>query len=182
MIAPRALVQKKKTIAELTEQIKANGVSVVELPKNALAYKAAEGIEMLKNGGYELPDKITSHSFENNAALAYAGNGGIGLSTKRVSEVDIERSVSNGWLSQDNIILHEHAHNLHRKSAGDLFDTYRSWGYPSQHKPIAAKISKYATSNPVEFVAETFAAHVSGKSIPQDALELYKRFRGPELK
>jgi lambda family phage portal protein len=173
---------KKKTIAQLTEEIKANGVSVVELPKNVLAYKAAEGIEILKASGYELPDKITSHNFENKAALAYAGSGGIGLSTKRVSEADIERSVSNGWLSQNNIILHEHAHNLHRKSAGDLFDVYRTWDSPSSHKPIAAKISKYATSNPVEFVAETFAAHVSGKAIPQDALALYKRFRGPELK
>jgi hypothetical protein len=172
---------KKKTVAQLTEEIKASGVAVVDLPKNALAGQAAVAVKVFQEKGYEMPESITSHIFENKA-YGYGGNGGIALSKGRVSEAAIEKGVASGWIAQSNIVFHEHGHNLHRKSAGDLYDVYKSWSYPERHKPIAAKISRYASTNPVEFVAETFGAHLAGKQIPDDVLALYAQFRGPQLK
>lgn len=173
--------ESKKTVAQLTDEIKANGVSNVELPKNVLAQQAADGVKILKEKGYELPESITAHNFQSRAH-GYGGNNRIGLSKGRISEADIQKGVESGWIAQGNIVLHEHGHNLHQKSAGDLYDVYKSWPNPSSQKPIAVKVSRYAASNPVEFVAETFGAHLSGKTLSEDVLALYARFRGPELK
>jgi hypothetical protein len=34
----------------------------------------------------------------------------------------------------------------------------------------------------MEFVAETFSGHVSGKTYSKDVYDLYKKYKGPELK
>jgi lambda family phage portal protein len=171
----------KKTVEQLAAEIKANGVANVELPKNALANQAADAISLLKEKGYDLPESITAHNFESKA-FGYGGSNRIGLSKGRISEADIQKGVASGWIAQGNIVLHEHGHNLHQKSAGDSYDRLKSWPYRDSQRPIAAKVSRYAASNPVEFVAETFGAHVSGKTIPEDVRRLYVQMKGPELK
>lgn len=172
---------KKKTTKELEQLVREAGIETVELPKNALAQKALDGVEVLKKKGYQLPDEITSKIFESRAT-AYASHNRISLSKGRITEQQLEKAVETGWLSQSNPILHEQGHNLHEMLAGDSYDTYKTWSYPKAHKAIAAKVSRYATTNPVEFIAETFSGHLSGKTYSEDVLRLYYQFKGPELK
>ena len=49
----------------------------------------------------------------------------------------------------------------------------------SEAQKIAGKISWYAQTSPIEFVAETFKALMSGKELSPETLELYKQYKGP---
>ena len=44
---------------------------------------------------------------------------------------------------------------------------------------IEATVSRYAATNGLEFVAETYAGMASGKVYPDDIMKLYREFRGP---
>ena len=43
----------------------------------------------------------------------------------------------------------------------------------------AARVSPYATTSPLEFVAETFAKLVKGEKLPDEVISLYKHYGGP---
>lgn len=43
----------------------------------------------------------------------------------------------------------------------------------------AGKVSPYAQESPLEFVAETFADLLEGKTLPDDVMALYKKYNGP---
>lgn len=45
----------------------------------------------------------------------------------------------------------------------------------------AGKISTYAQSGIGEFIAETYAAMIAKRKIPDDVMSLYKKYKGPEL-
>lgn len=50
-----------------------------------------------------------------------------------------------------------------------------------KEKRVAKRVSGYAASNPHEFIAETFAAMMLGVEFDDDVMELYKKFKGPEV-
>ena len=50
-----------------------------------------------------------------------------------------------------------------------------------EKQEIARKISSYASSNPLEFVAEAFSAMLSGVKLPEKVMEMYKAFGGPNI-
>ena len=45
----------------------------------------------------------------------------------------------------------------------------------------AGKVSSYAQSGIGEFIAETYKDMIAGKTIPNDVVQLYKKYKGPEL-
>ena len=45
----------------------------------------------------------------------------------------------------------------------------------------AGKVSSYAQSGIGEFIAETYRDMIAGKTIPDDVMQLYKKYKGPEL-
>ena len=45
----------------------------------------------------------------------------------------------------------------------------------------AKKVSEYASESPAEFVAETFAGLLEGKTYSDDVMALYKKYDGPAL-
>ncbi len=51
----------------------------------------------------------------------------------------------------------------------------------NRKQEIAEKISWYAKVDPFEFVAETFNALCVGKKLPDDVMDLYRYYKGPEL-
>ena len=51
----------------------------------------------------------------------------------------------------------------------------------NRKQEIAEKISWYAKVDPFEFVAETFNALCAGKKLPDDVMDLYRYYKGPEL-
>jgi len=50
-----------------------------------------------------------------------------------------------------------------------------------ESKVAAGKVSSYAQSGIGEFIAETYAAMIEKKSIPDDVMALYRKYRGPEF-
>ena len=46
---------------------------------------------------------------------------------------------------------------------------------------IAGKVSSYAQSGIGEFIAETYRNMISGHKIPDDVMQLYRKYKGPEL-
>ncbi len=65
---------------------------------------------------------------------------------------------------------------------GHLNDNVVSGGWVSQaDEQIAGLVSGYAMTKPREFIAETYAKLISGKKLPDEVLELYKKLNGPAI-
>ncbi len=45
----------------------------------------------------------------------------------------------------------------------------------------AGKVSSYAQSGIGEFIAETYKDMIAGKNLPDDVIQLYRKYKGPEL-
>ncbi len=81
--------------------------------------------------------------------------------------------------SPDHFFVHELGHILHgRSDATDEDGRPVAWGSPGD-TAAAASVSKRAAVNPAEFVAETFAGLVAGKTYPPPVTDLYHRCGGP---
>lgn len=99
-------------------------------------------------------------------------------------------------------IYHEAAHLSHRDAAG--YSLYRSMGKPKEciantgrvsditeeflnnekTQQTVNKISEYAATSPLEYVAETGAelikrALAGGEKLPEDVINLFEKYRGP---
>lgn len=87
------------------------------------------------------------------------------------------------------VLTHELGHYLHSLNISFFDDRFgrlagRSVSAFKENKSqqaIAAKISKYATTSPKEFIAECISYMCAGKSLPEDVLQLYRHFKGPKL-
>ncbi|MGY2288467.1 hypothetical protein ACW9H6_01415 [Pseudomonas sp. SDO528_S397] len=81
------------------------------------------------------------------------------------------------------VVIHEIGHVLHEISAGPLFwdlklgrqDTATVSGVVSK----GCDVSLYATNNALEFVAETFAGCLSGKTYSEQVMAFYRSVGGP---
>lgn len=93
----------------------------------------------------------------------------------------------NGWLASDHArstVHHEVGHALHRERLGHLdFQDLRAAGWPGDTEAkIARQVSRYATTHPGEFVAETFSGLVNGERYSDEVMALYKKYNGPVVK
>lgn len=97
------------------------------------------------------------------------------------------KSVKMNTFSSDGPFLHEIGHLLHQ-------DTYKLWKEANKEgskiyqefqqdniQRIARQVSDYATSDPLEFVAETYKRLRRGQSFSDDVMTLYKKYSGPAL-
>lgn len=57
----------------------------------------------------------------------------------------------------------------------------KEWLNNTEKQRIAGKVSCYATENPAEFIAETFAKLIEGSKVSDDVMALYKKYGGPAL-
>ncbi|MBP3924814.1 hypothetical protein J6E39_06195 [bacterium] len=91
--------------------------------------------------------------------------------------------------SQFDILYHEMGHLLHQKNIS-LYD--KEWGKLSnksqkafindeEKQKIAREISWYACKNQKEYVAECFNAIVSGRTLSDKQMEMYRLYKGPEI-
>jgi hypothetical protein len=87
------------------------------------------------------------------------------------------------WFSSnhpEHTIYHEVGHGLHARALGpERFDEWKDSFASAEDYRTARKVSKYATTNTSEFVAEVYAARVAGKRYDDDVLTLYERLGGP---
>ena len=93
-----------------------------------------------------------------------------------------------GWFTSQDLFAHEYGHNAHHnKLSYEEAVKYSTEGFGAGRSGlakvnVAKQVSDYATKNPMEFVAETFAGHVNGKTYSKEVYELYNSYKGPELK
>lgn len=80
--------------------------------------------------------------------------------------------------SRDGTAYHEIGHQLHAENLGyPAFRASRQWDTPAQ-AAIAQRVSQYAASEPVEFVAETYAGIMTGIEYDPEILALYDLLGG----
>jgi len=75
------------------------------------------------------------------------------------------------------LMRHEMAHGLHYKDRA-----YNLAQIPlnPEQKAIAMEVSRYAATNRVEFVAETYAGITGGRTFGKPVMDLYEEWRGPK--
>jgi hypothetical protein len=90
-----------------------------------------------------------------------------------------------GQLSSDhplNVFHHEYAHFLHDlNSSKDSGYNHNVTYLNESQRAIAKRVSNYATTNSNEFVAETAAGIMSGKTYDAEVMKLYRSFDGPTV-
>lgn len=75
-------------------------------------------------------------------------------------------------------VIHELGHLAHYRHDAQAYRQALNSVFSADQAVIAAKVSQYAAKEPREFVAETFVLLVSGRSVADDVLVLYKEFGG----
>ena len=91
-------------------------------------------------------------------------------------------------------IYHEFGHlndpNISSRACEKAFYDSNKESYPKEltewfnnthNLKVSGEVSSYATENPAEFIAETFAGLVEGKTYSDDVMALYKKYGGPEI-
>jgi hypothetical protein len=97
----------------------------------------------------------------------------------------MEDKFADNWFSSphpDHIVHHEVGHALHYDKIGHAQWVYlkRARFTPDQAAIAEAKVSRYAASEVLEFVAEVYASLVHGKrKIDPVVMALYNHFKGP---
>lgn len=99
----------------------------------------------------------------------------------------MKESEGHGYFSTgeaDHIIVHEVGHALHFQTAPKEYEKVRLLKFkdPSDNLALAGRVSDYATSKPVEFVAEVYAGLSAGKTYDDEVLGLYNHLSGPAVK
>jgi hypothetical protein len=182
------------------------GIEKVELPENEEnAQDIRTSLEQLKSKGYQIPppyqiftDDIEQRygsSFQGSYAVAHQEEGSLKnqiIYSKNSNTESFRSSLANdekdGWLTSTNLFAHEYGHNAHHnKLSYEKAIKYSEEGFGAgdiglSKMKIAQKVSNYAAKNPMEFVAETFAGHISGKTFSKDVYDLYNEYEGPDLK
>jgi hypothetical protein len=99
-----------------------------------------------------------------------------------------ESDLKQKWNSAIDTFGHEYGHALHAKEVPyQQWATWRRGKFGSGkigalRKSVAKQVSDYATTNPQEFVAETFAGNLNGKKYSKEVYAMYKEYKGPKLK
>lgn len=94
---------------------------------------------------------------------------------------------TDGWLSSNDRLhemTHEIGHHAHYKKGREEYHSVlsgRTRWTTEERAWVRDNISRYAESNPIEFVAETYAMASAGVRVPKEAYPLYKRFNGPRI-
>lgn len=77
-------------------------------------------------------------------------------------------------------LLHQDSSNLYTELGKSTNKMYQEFLQPDVQK-IANKVSGYAKTSPLEFVAEVYKKHRKGVIFDRDVLALYARYDGPAL-
>ncbi len=162
------------------EQAKKLGVEL-KVPYNAS--KIAEEINVLlvklKEQGHELPKSIRVLSEVLNKVIQSNNIGGsYNLFSKKIL-------LSRDFLFTSGYLKHEIGHFLHHLHNNKLYKYLYKNNFsfkPEYKEMIAQHVNDYASSNPLEFVAEVFKGLFDGKQYDEKIMELYKKFKGVPFK
>jgi lambda family phage portal protein len=203
------MTESQKERARIGNKISNNGKVIVNLPSDTKTNQDIERqYDNLISKGYEIPPPSTigakqlSGKYANAYAVAYADynvkselteqsifyNSKYDNNSEKGLTASIERNVKQNWFTVNDTFAHEYGHILHRRNIPydeARRNKTRKFGtgrIAQQRLTIAGQVSGYAKENPMEFVAEVFSGHVNGKKYSDSVMEMYKFYKGPELK
>jgi lambda family phage portal protein len=191
----------QKEISDISEKLRKDGV-LNSLPDNLERAKEIESsYNNLKAKGYSIPppEFLLQGNLEENYGASYAGSYAVATTMANGSPAiifdkrfnaegnslkdELNNNVKIRWLATNDLFAHEYGHNAHMKSLGEEKSAkYIKQKLTDNEARVASEVSDYAKTNPLEFVAETFAGHVNGKKYSKSVYNLYKLYGGPKLK
>ena len=99
-----------------------------------------------------------------------------GEDISRVGVKEVDNRWGSTWNEKYEKLLKENPENF-KKYYPDLYEFVTK----QEIQQTAGKVSGYAQSGIGEFIAEVYAKMVEGKKIPDDVMELFRKYKGPEL-
>jgi len=144
-----------------------------------------------KNPSMVMPKSVAVESMADRDTLASYNRGGDYLAVNRNGDWSNAKATaqdqanSHAWSDSDpaHVMTHELAHlqhAVHEESLGKEHDAHEPWANPA-HRAAAAQVSRYAATEPAEFVAETYTGMLNGKTYSQDVMDAYHAYDGPPL-
>lgn len=97
---------------------------------------------------------------------------------------DAKRGFNQRWYSSDDpnrTIIHELGHHAHFSHAPDKYRTLDLMQWTQRRQEIGRQVSRYASKDAFEFVAETFAALVNNRVFSKEVMDLYRQLGGPPV-
>ena len=185
------------TVSEAEQWAVANlGIKDVKLGDDVgIANQVVQGLADTSGRGGAIPPRVrvTASGFGRDEAMLFVAN--------RTPELQIN-SASSLWKQPDmaafaaklkdkqwtptadenTFFFHESGHYKHMIEAGkERYAALSAAGWPSeQMQATARKVSTYAATEPVEFVAEVYAGKMGGRKFTPEIEELYERLNGPK--
>ncbi len=129
---------------------------------------------------------ITTWKKGKNGIIATTDSQQIGINTQSYAWKDMaayqKDAYEKGWQSTpnpDHVIIHEYAH-FWGANNNPRYDSLKSrFGSNDKHLySVASQVSKYATTNAVEFLSETYAGLVYGNNYSSEVMDLYNGYGG----
>jgi hypothetical protein len=120
-----------------------------------------------------VPHKVTDETFLFlNPAYAHWHNSG------QDSQRQFDKHM---WSTNDaaHAIYHELGHLSHFKADKEVYQSLQTARFQPDEIVVARRVSRYASEAPIEFVAEVFAALLTGRSFDADIMALYQKLKGP---
>jgi hypothetical protein len=131
--------------------------------------------------GVRLPGRVAVSAGKGNraAGMYSASNDLLWISPRAMAHL---KRVKPGALADPSfagIINHELGHMEHARAVGDRYDNVRNAYFPADLKDeIRQSVSRYATTNGLEFVAEVYAGRATGREYSEAIMRFYKLLGG----
>ena len=131
--------------------------------------------------GVRLPGRVAVSAGKGNraAGMYSASNDLLWISPRAMAHL---KHVKPGALADPTfagIINHELGHMEHARAVGDRYDNVKNAYFPPDLKDeIRQSVSRYATTNGLEFVAEVYAGRAAGREYSEAVMRFYRLLGG----
>jgi hypothetical protein len=168
----------------------------IDVNDKAVAESASRAWDRCKKAGFNVPKVIKDRPDlsifqpgvgDNSFAAYHALTDEIYVNSNSPNWANIKDLLRAGRLANkastddpDHVIIHEIGHYAHRNAVGlDRYLEIRKMRFsPEEVELVTKHVSSYAATQPVEMIAEVFAAKIAGRVMPKAVLDLYRRYGG----
>lgn len=156
----------------------------------AVRYAADVGVDVVPDGKARIEASLGPDRTRNVPAVFHRKSGAVLINEDHPYWQDpagtMAKAGKSGWFSSsepDHIIVHEVAHAQHYQAIGnEKYELVKGAKFkPEQLAKIKGKVSHYAETQPIEFVAEVSAGLKAGKVYDDDVTALHRKLGGPKL-
>lgn len=160
------------------------------MTKLEIKIAARQVIKELRLNRVPVPARISFEKLEEGTPSLYAmANDEIFIDDRspfwKNPAIEAAKRFDIGWWSTSNAlhpIIHEIGHEAHYKSAPRIYFSRSLERWTSvEFSKISGKVSKYAETDPSEFVAEVFAGLVDGIEYDPQVMAVYRTLQGYSL-